>query len=191
MQNPSTAKLKYRNITISGKVASGTTTLAKNLQETLGWKHVNAGEIQRQYDREHAIDENLQGAVARPDEHEREIEAMTKKILTEEENLIYEAWLAGFIAQGISGVLKVLLICSDEALLIDRVVNRENVTIEEAKMMIRQREEENIKKWKKLYGDFNFWDPKYFDVIIDTYSSGPLETMGRVLDKLGYKGNYH
>ena len=39
----------------------------------------------------------------------------------------------------------------------------------------------------EIYGDYNFFDPKYFHLIIDTYSSGPLETVGKVLDKLGYK----
>lgn len=191
MSRPASSKLKYRNIAISHKIAAGSSTLAANLKETLGWKVVNAGEIQRQYDREHGINEDKQGAIVRPDEHERAIDAMTKKMLAEESNLIYAAWLAGFMAQGILSVLKVLLFCSDEAVRVDRVANRDKVSIEEAKQFIRQREEENIKKWKKLYGDFNFWEPKYFDVIIDTYSSGPLETMGRVLDKLGYEGNLH
>lgn len=180
-------KLKFDNITISGKFAVGTTTLARHLQEILGWKHVNAGEIQRQYDRGHGIHENKQGALARPDEHEKEIDAMTKKMLQTEKNLIYEAWLAGFMAKGISGVLKVLLICSNEAVVIDRVANRENITIEEAKQWIKQRERENEIKWQKLYGKYNFWSLKYYDLIIDTYSSGPMETVGKVLDKLGFK----
>ena len=188
MEKGLTASLRYRNIAISHKVAAGSSTLAKNLHEVLGWKVVNAGEIQRRYDREHGIHEDKQGALARPDEHEREIDAMTKKMLANEHNLIYVGWLAGFMAQGIPGVLKVLLFCSDEAVRVDRVANRDRVSIQQAKQFIRQREEENIKKWRRLYGDVNFWDPKYFDVIIDTYSSGPLETLGRVLDKLGYQG---
>lgn len=188
MQETSITRLKYRNVAISHKIAAGSSTLALNLHNILEWKVINAGEIQRQYDRQHGIHENKQGASARPDEHEQGIDAMTKKMLAEETNLIYAAWLAGFMAQGIPGVLKVLLFCSDEAVRVDRVANRDRVSIAEAKECIKQREEQNIKKWKVLYGDFNFWDPKYFDVIIDTYSSGPLETLGRVLDKLGYKG---
>jgi hypothetical protein len=48
--NPSmdTPKLKYRNITVSGGVATGTSTLARNLAETLGWARINAGDIQRE-----------------------------------------------------------------------------------------------------------------------------------------------
>ena len=184
-------KLNYDNITISGKFAVGTTTLAKHLLEILGWKHINAGEIQRQYDRKHGIHENKQGALARPDKHEIEIETMTKNMLKTSKNLIYEAWLAGFVAQKIKGVLKILLICSNDAIRIDRVVNRENIGVEEAKDWIKQREEENIIKWQRLYGNYDFWHPKYYDLVIDTYSSGQMETVGKVLDKLGYKGNLH
>ena len=179
--------LKYTNIAISGKIAVGTTTLAKNLEHVLGWRYINAGLIQREYDQKHHINENKQGAASRPDRHEQEIEAMTKKMLSSEKNLIYEAWLSGFIAKDLKGVLKVLLICSHEDIRIDRVVNRENISIEEAKQQIKQREEENFIKWKKLYGNYNFWHPKYFNLIVDTYSAGPMETLGKVLDKLGYK----
>lgn len=175
---------KYRNITVSGKIAAGTTTLAKSLKASLGWKYINTGAIQRDYDKKHNINADQHGALVRSDEHERETEAMTKKMLETESNLIYEAWLAGFVAQDIPGILKVLLICSEDAVRIDRIINRDRLTFEEAKHFIKQREEENEKKWKKLYGNYNFWDPKYYDLVIDTYSSGPMETLGRVLDSL-------
>lgn len=180
-------KLKYHNITVSGLIATGTSTLAKNLEQILGWKYINAGEIQRRYDREHGIHENKQGAASRSDKHEQKIEAMTKKILTEEKNIIYEAWLSGFVAREIEGVFKVLVICSENVIRVDRVVNRDGVSTDEAKQFIKQREEENIAKWKKLYGEYDFWDPKYYNLVIDTYSSGPMETVGKVLDKIGYR----
>lgn len=180
-------KLKYDNITISGKIGVGTTTLAKNLQHILGWKYINAGFIQREYDRQHNIHEDKQGAAARSDKHEQEVDAMTKKMLQKENDLIYEAWLSGFMAQKIKGVLKILLICSEDSIRIDRVVNRENITVEEAKHWMKQREDENVAKWKKLYGDYDFWNKKYYDLVIDTYGSGAMETQGKVLDKLEYK----
>jgi predicted cytidylate kinase len=182
---------KFRIVTVSGKVATGTSTLSKNLTHALDWKYVNVGEIQREYDRDHQIAENKQGADSRPDDHEKEIDDMTKKMLQNEKDIIYEAWLSGFMAQGIGGVLKVLVICPHDEVRIDRVVNRENISIAEAKLWIKQREEENLKKWQKLYGPYDFWDPKYYDLVIDTYSSGPMETVGKVLDKLGYKGKLH
>ncbi len=182
-------KFKYRNITISGKIAVGTTTLAKNLIQVLSWKYINTGELQRQWDREHGVNENEHGALLRSDDHERSMEALAKKTLSEKSHIVYEAWLSGFVARKIEGVLKVLVICSDEAIRIDRVVNRDKVTVSEAKLFIKTREEENISKWHKLYGNFDFWDPSYYDLVIDTFSSGSMETLGKVLDKLGYKNN--
>ncbi len=182
--------LRYRNITVSGKIATGTTTLAKNLQQILGWKYVNTGALQRQWDREHGVDENAHGANLRPDDHEREMEALVRKTLLDGEHIIYEAWLAGFVARDTAGVLKVLATCSDEAVRIDRVLNRDKISVEQAKIFIKTREEENFVKWKKLYGDYDFLDPKLYDLVIDTYSSGPMETLGKVLDTLGYV-NHH
>ncbi|MFH0772724.1 MAG: cytidylate kinase family protein [bacterium] len=180
----------YKNITVSGKVAVGTTTLSRNLQTILGWQHVNAGFIQREYDRMHNIQENMQGAVARPDDHEQSMEAIAKKMLSEQEHLVYEGWLSGFVAKDIPGVLKVLVYCSHDEVRVDRVMNRENVSVEDAKKRIKQREGENIEKWKKLYGNYDFWDPKYYDLAIDTYGCGPMESVGKVLDVLKYKASF-
>lgn len=178
---------KYSAITISGKIAVGTTTLAKNLRDTLGWKYVNTGALQREYDRKLGRNDNQVGAATRTDEHEREMEAMTEKMLHEEKNIIYEAWLSGFVARKMDHVFRVLVVCSEYAVRVDRVVNRERITVDQAKEWMRQREEENIPTWKRLYGDEDFWDPKYYDLVIDTYHLGQNEALGLVLDKLGYK----
>lgn len=180
-------KLKYQNITVSGKIATGTSTLAKNLHRALGWEYINTGVLQRQFDRAHGVNENEHGAALRSDEHEKEMEAFTKKTLTGKSNIVYEAWLSGFVARDIPYILRVLVVCSKDDIRIDRVANRDKVSIEEAKHFIHTREKENITKWKKLYGEYDFWDPKYYDVVVDTFSSGQMETLGIVLDKLGYK----
>lgn len=181
----STFTPKYRIVTISGKVAVGTSTLAKNLHRILSWKYVNVGALQREFDRKEGINENKQGAASRSDNHERSVDASTIEMLKTKKDIVYEAWLAGFMARDIPGVLKVLVVCSHDDIRVDRVANRDNLSIEEAKKWMRQREEENVKKWKKLYGDYDFWSPEYYDLIIDTYMTGPMETMGKVLDKLG------
>lgn len=177
---------KYRLITISGKIAVGTTTLTRNLVNTLGWKHINIGAIQREYDRKLSLHENKNGALLRTDYHEKKVDSRTEELLKTEKKIIYEAWLSGFFARNYKDILKVLLICSHDDIRVDRVANRDNVSVKQAKHWIKQREEENIDKWQKLYGDFNFWDHKYFDLVIDTYKTGPLETLGKVLDKIGY-----
>ena len=178
---------KYTAIVVSGKIAVGTTTLAKYLRSALVWKYLNAGSIQREFDRKEGRNDNESGAASRTDEHERSIEAMTEKMLKEEKYIIYEAWLAGYLAKDMSNVLKVLEVCSEYAVRVDRVVNREKITVDQAKDWMRNREEENISTWQRLYGNHDFWDPKFFDVVVDTYKTGPNESMGIVLDKLGFK----
>ncbi|MCR4330171.1 MAG: cytidylate kinase family protein [Candidatus Roizmanbacteria bacterium] len=180
--------MKYKNIAISGRPATGTSTLAKNLFSTLGpsgWVRINVGDIQREFDRKRGFDEKYSGSDTRDDQWERDIEEMTLNKLKNEEKLIYEAWLAGFVARELGRVLRVLLVCKDE-LRIDRLVNRDQTTVEQAKRQIQEREGGNIKKWKKLYGDYDFWSPQHFNLVIDTYSSGPMETVGKVLDVFGY-----
>ena len=66
---------KYRLITVSGMIAVGTTTLTKNLVNSLGWKNINIGAIQRKYDRLNKLHENKMGALSRSDDHEKEIDA--------------------------------------------------------------------------------------------------------------------
>ena len=77
----------------------------------------------------------------------------------------------------------------DDALRIDRTVNRDNITVADAKKHLREREKANLAKWKRMYGVGDFWDPKYYDLIINTYSHGPKETLNLVLQALGYFNN--
>ena len=66
---------------------------------------------------------------------------------------------------------------------------RDSVTVEEAKNHLAQRENANLTKWKRMYGVDDFWDPKYYDLVINTYSHGPAETLDIVLQSLGYYAN--
>lgn len=190
MQSSGEPHFNYRCITITGQVGVGKSTLVDNLKrilEPLGWTFHSASQIQRDWIKEHNIP--LEQTLLRPDEHEREIEAEVKRKITEEHHVVVDGWLTGFMAQGVGGVLKVLIICSNEAIRIDRVANRDATTIHEAKRLIRERERQNKEKWKAIYGDHDFWDPKLYDLVIDTYSSSKNEAVRLVLEKLGYKND--
>ncbi len=176
--------LKFKNITISGGVATGKNTLLNNLKpflEPLGWYFTSSGQILRDYLKEYV---NPKAGLAPKEIHEQ-IDERTIGLL-KKGKIVIESWLAGFLARNRHDTLRVLLICSNPALKIDRVVNRDKVNIEVAKKIIREREEDNLKTWKKIYGDYNFFNEKYYHLVIDTYSSGPLETVGKVLDNLGF-----
>lgn len=176
--------LKYKNVTVSGGVAVGKNTLISNLQpylEPLGWTFTSGGQILRNYLKEYV----MPLASAKDIEVHNQIDNRTKALL-EKGKYCIEAWLAGFMARERKDTLRVFLYCSNDALRIDRVVNRDRVTIDQAKLFIREREETNMIEWRKIYGENDFWDKKYYHVFIDTYSNGPNETVGKVLDALGF-----
>lgn len=187
--------MKYRNITISGRVGTGSTTLLKELKTYLqpqGWEFFSGGEFMRQYAIDHGlIDENQlkhHNATAYSEDFDKQVDFGMRDRLMKKEKQVMEADLAGFMAQGVPGVLKVLLVCHDDVR-VDRVANRDEVTIEEAKEHVFDREHDNVAKWERLYGTGDFWNPKNFDLVIDTYSNSKIETVDKVLAALGYNKN--
>ena len=184
-----------RNITVSGRIASGSTTLAKHLSESLGWRHLEGGDIFWERVRAklglHSKDTNK-----RPDDEDKIFDEELKKMLKDESHLILETKLAGFNAQGISGVFKILLECVDENgedhmdIRIDRLVNREHESIHDAKQEVIEREKNDIEKWRRMYAggdqDWVYWNPKYYDLVVNTYDHNPEESLELVLEALGY-----
>ncbi|OGG24175.1 hypothetical protein A3A79_03215 [Candidatus Gottesmanbacteria bacterium RIFCSPLOWO2_01_FULL_43_11b] len=185
--------LKYASIAVSGRPGAGRSTLLNNLMpllKPLGWEFFSGGEWSRQIaiksGKHDPNDTKHHLATAYDDDVDHQIDqAMREKISDPSIHMVIESWIAGWNARGLTHVLKVLLMC-DDALRIDRVVNRDNLTVEDAKKHLETREQENIAKWKRMYGVGDFWDPKHYDLVINTYSHGPKETLDLVLQALGY-----
>jgi len=185
--------LKYASIAISGRPGAGRSTLLKNLTPiltSLGWETFSGGDWARQFaiktGKHNPDDITHHSATDYGDEIDHQIDAaMRKKLSDPAVHIAVESWIAGWNMRGLKHVLKVLLMC-DDALRIDRVVNRDNISVGEAKKHLWEREEKNLAKWKRMYGVTDFWDSKYYDLVINTYSHGPLETLDLVLQALGY-----
>jgi cytidylate kinase len=194
-------RLKYSSIAISGRPGAGRSTLLKNLKpylEPLGWEFFSGGEWARQFaiknGKHDPNDLSHHYATDYGEEIDHQIDAaMRKRLSSPSVHMAVESWIAGWNMRGLPHVLKILL-CCDDALRIDRIVNRDNLTVEEAKHHIWDREEENLAKWERMYKTKGFWNPKYYDLFIDTYSNGQKETLNLVLKALGYpnaKGQNH
>lgn len=190
-------KLKYQSIAVSGKPGVGRTTLFNNLKKVLaplGFEFFSGGEWSRQYAIEHGLhnpnNKSHHDATVYGDEIDHQIDVSIREKLEKSGNFVVESWIAGWNMRGLPYVLKVLLIC-DDALRIDRIVNRDQMTVEEAKEMIKNREEKNLSKWTRIYkvASTDFWETKYYDLVINTYSHGPTETLDIVLQALGYYNN--
>ncbi len=203
-------KKKYscKNVTISGLPGSGTTTLLQLLKIELkfdGWTGYSGGEFMRQYAVEKGLYDNKQkihhDAMAYGENFDRQIDLGIRENLQSKEKWIIESWLSGFMAQGLPDVLKILVTCPDDSVRIDRIVNRDEVTVEEAKRHLQQRYEVNLKKWSNMYAEqwqkwvvghdlaesnekIDFWKPELYDLVIDTYSSNQQQATKIALDAI-------
>lgn len=183
-----------RIITVSGRIASGSTTLAKHIAKKLSWRHIEGGDIFWERVRSR-LNLDSKDTHKRPDNEDQIFDEELKKILKEDKNLVLETKLAGFNAQGIDGVFKVLVICEDNAgndnidIRIDRFINREESSIEKAKQEVIEREKNDIEKWRRIYANDDqnwvYWSQDYYDLVVNTYSHNPEESLRLVMEKLG------
>lgn len=182
-----------RIITVSGRIGAGSTTLAKGIAHHLGWKHMEGGEIFWEAIRS-KMDVDSKDTNLRPDEEDALFDAQLKKILSENKEIVMETKLAGFNAQGISGVFKILVICEDREgndqtqIRIDRLVNREGKHVEDAKKEVLEREKNDLEKWRHMYANNDenwvYFNPEYYDLVVNTFEHSKDDTLKIVLEKL-------
>lgn len=184
-----------RNIVISGRIGTGKSTLAEHLAEKLGWSLLDGGKIFRKIAKELNI--SIVDKTKIPDKLDIEFEEKVKQMLKNEDHHIVQSHLAGFVAQGIKGVYKILVVCDDEegedkpSIRIDRIMNRDFMSSGQAKYELHKREEEHLEKFRRLYvnndPDWIYWDRKYFDLVVNTFSLNQNEAVDFVLGNLRKK----
>ncbi|HPS40430.1 MAG TPA: AAA family ATPase [Candidatus Woesebacteria bacterium] len=204
-------QFNYKNITISGLPGCGSTTLLTELKEKLkadGWIGFSGGEFMRAYAIEKGLFDSSQAAhhsaTVYSDDFDRQVDYGIREKVTNQEKWIIESWLSGFMAQNVPGTLKVLMTCSDDAVRIDRIVNRDNVDVSSAKASIYNRYQGNLLKWRRMYANewqewvvktgklqetepIDFWRRELYDLVIDTFSNSKEKTLQLVLDAIKKK----
>ena len=201
----------FSNITVSGLPGSGSTTLLNQLREELkfdGWTGFSGGEFMRQYAAEHGLldqDGKLHHtANAYSEEFDRQVDMDMRRRVSTDDKWILESWLSGFMAQNVPGVFKILMVCSNTAVKVDRIVNRDTVTPDEALDNMNHRYRTNMAKWRRMYKQewkewvldkgtatesdpIDFWRPSLYDIVIDTYSTNQTESLELVLHAITQK----
>jgi len=173
--------MKYLNITISGQICTGKSTLRNLLTKKLLWQNFSTGELFRQYVKDHNL--SLDQAEEQNNKLTKKIDGQVKKLLRTKKNLIVDSWLAGVTAKGIPGVLKVLLICKDD-IRYKRYAKREKSSYEQAKLKVNERFYNWAKKIYKIYKRKDFFQDTYFDLVIDTSYITPQAVLKKVLKAL-------
>lgn len=185
-----------RIITVSGRIGAGSTSLAHNLAKTLGWRHVEGGEIFWEAVR-NKMNLAPKDTKLRPDEEDLLFEEKQKEMLKNEECLVLESKLAGFCAAEMPDVFRIAVVCEDEQgndqveTRVKRLIDREKVSLEEAKAEVLEREANDLNKWRRLYAKNDqgwiYWDKKYYNTTINTYFLNKEECLKQALEAIGFK----
>lgn len=169
----------YRSIVLSGPVASGTTTAAKNLSQKLNLEYHSAGDFFRDYMLKHNIP--LPNKEEIPDEVDKKVDAELTNLLASEKNVVVDGLYYGYFCRNMPHVLKVL-ITADEDERIKRAINRTHTHKETPQDVIR-RDKAHDAKFRKLYASEDFLDPKFFNLIIDSTHTSQEEVLKRIIEK--------
>ncbi|HSX18941.1 MAG TPA: cytidylate kinase family protein [Candidatus Saccharimonadales bacterium] len=170
--------MKYSSIAISGQIASGTSTAGKALAQQLGLKYESAGDFFRKYALENNIP--LHDKELIPDDLDKDVDQELTK-LAQNGGYIIDAHYIGYFTKDAPSVLKVLLTC-DEQERIKRALAREHTHKENAEE-VKLREQGLDKKFRRIYADENYLDPKFFNLTIDTTNTQPEDVVKKIINR--------
>lgn len=169
----------YKSIAISGPIAAGSTTTARLLSQKLKIPYKVAGDFFRQYMQKHNIPLPEKEKV--PDDVERKVDRKLTDLIADDKPIIIDGLYIAYFARNMPHVLKVLLTC-DEKVRINRALTRTH-THKETAEDVKRRDQAHDAKFRKLYADENFLDPKFFDLVIDTTNAKPEEVVEKISEK--------
>lgn len=169
----------FKNVVVSGDVGTGTTTLAKDLAGKLGWKYLSTGDFFRAYQKRHNIP--LWNKAAIPDEVEKKIDYEFLEKIKTDKHIVFDSHYGSWFARDLKDIFRVLLVC-DKRTAMQRILAREH-THKETPQEIEERRRQLRAKFKKLYSNDNYEDPKYFHLVIDTTTTKAKEAISTALAK--------
>lgn len=157
--------MDFRNIAISGKIAVGSSSLAKALSLRLGWKLRDASQIFRDISMHSGFDLE-KDPQKYGEEIDRAVDTETRNTLQSEQAVVVSK-LAGFLSRDIDDALKVLVRCPIEER-INRYAKDRGYPVIKSSQLIESREKLDREKWERLYGKHDFFDPRIFHLVIDS-----------------------
>jgi|SRR3990167_3449893 len=171
--------MKFTSIVLSGPVAAGTTTAAKALAAKLNLEYHSAGDFFRKYMLKYNIP--LPNKEEIPDEVERDLDDKLTNLLETQKPVVIDGLYQAYFARNMPHVLKVLL-TADEDVRIKRAIERTH-THKETEEDVKKRDAAHDLKFRKLYADENFLNPKFFDLVINTTNTEQEEVTEQIFNR--------
>jgi cytidylate kinase len=122
-------KLKYKNIAISGLTGSGKSTLARKLAEKLGWKVMSTGNWIRKWHEDTGVPFLSPDKI--PEDVDKKIDYGYQDLMKQEEGMVFESRLAGWLSKDFPETFKVLVKC-EEKVAAQRISGRDGLDGEQA-----------------------------------------------------------
>lgn len=157
--------MEYKNIAISGRIAVGSSSLAKALSLRLGWKLRDASQIFRDISMHSGFDLE-KDPQKYGEEIDRAVDKETRETLKSEQAVVASK-LAGFLSRDIDESFRILVSCPIEER-ISRYAKDRGYSLTKSGHLIDSREKSDQEKWENLYGKHDFFDPKIFHLVIDS-----------------------
>jgi len=175
-------------IIISGLSGSGKSISCKYLAEKFEYKLISASAYCRNLMKENNLDIiEFTRFLEKNKNIDMEIDNYIKnEILKYKKDLVVESRTMPFLIDEIKDqledkIFKIFLFC-DEDVRIKRISERNNVSLEEAKKIVKSRDYSDIKRYLELYGK-DFTNPKYYDLILNNTKMTP-EEQNKILEKI-------
>ena len=177
-------------ITICGYSGSGKDTVGKELARKLGYRFYSVGGIRRDMARKRGmtiqefnkLGEKEEFTDKEPDKYQAEL---GKK---EDDFVIVGRTSAHFIPHAFKIMLKVDLDEGARRIFTDKDRDHEKYSnIEEAKELVRKRDESDKRRYMKYYG-IDPYDEKGYDLVIDTTNITAMEVVEKILSEFRKAG---
>ncbi|OIP97123.1 hypothetical protein AUK40_03945 [Candidatus Wirthbacteria bacterium CG2_30_54_11] len=169
--------MNYSKIILCGRRCCGKTTLFWDLQKALNWSTFSMSLYIRDYLHRFNL-RNSDQIDAQSGDISREIDERVRLLLTTSDHIVIDARVYGHIDEPLPGTLKVLL-TADEAVRVARAAFREGTSSEVQRKRLIRKEDSWIEKMHRMY-PFDFFDRRYYDLVVDTTRLTPSQVMDKV-----------
>lgn len=159
-----------RNISLTGELGSGKSTVSKYLISRMPYRIVSAGSLFRQLAVEHGMTaEEFNKAIEGNPKYDHYVDDTMADLGKKEENIIFDSRLAWhFVPDSFKIYMFVDVDTAAQRILNDKTrVGEKFSDVEETKKSITERRKSEIKRYKDFYG-VDLADLKNFDLIVDT-----------------------
>lgn len=176
-------------LTISGPIGSGKSTVAKIVSDHLSMRYISTGDIFREKAKEMSMSvEDFNRYAENHLEIDRDLDNHLVDIMKKTDNIVIDSRLAGWMSfRNKISALRIFITAGID-IRIQRISQRENISREDAADRIRRRESSERQRYRILYG-IDIQDTSIYDLILKSDNLRPEIIADEIVKKTGVYGN--